>query len=212
MEAMNKEAAKEKMEQARCNKIHAHIEEAIKAVAKGFFSKAEQKRAMGHLNSAYYWLRDMLTDAIIAAKNSGWNLTERKFPSIFEIPYDLANWKPAKHSKMYECFQDQAVSLINELLEMREAYKQMPIVKKPVSSHARLQAAVKEKVGNIRGMIVEGVRLAEIFGNLPISVNVHSVYFGEGREYLRCFYFMNGKITKLGTILAIMEELEAAKA
>jgi hypothetical protein len=55
-----------------------------------------------------------------------------------------------------------------------------------------------------------GLRLAEVFKYLPISVTPHWV-FRDGGRFIRYFYFMAGKLTALNTILAVMQTLEDEK-
>lgn len=191
------------------------IEKALDLFNKGFHTKADQKRCLELVSRHYEEVRHKITDGFLNMRNAGTMTDEEMSPLYYDFPYGLHQIRP-KHSVIYSIYFPEEMTEIEYLVQLRNTVKEAPIVK--IVSETVEQ---KEKVEKIEKSLKEifehnmnecnrGLRLAELFKYLPISVTPHWV-FRDGGRFIRYFYFMAGKLTALNTILCIMQTLEDEK-
>ena len=184
----------------------------------GFTSKAAQKRALDELNRAYDMLRDQANDDIrkfAPYQFQGRDLTASEWASrsaYFEarqLPFDLHAIRP-HHGELMSIHTVDPVDL-QLLIDLRAAIKAAPVVK--IERSAEVERVVKVREGILDLMKRRGEQynraldLAEIFGRLPVTANVHVVTNAHGTTFLRAFFYLSGEFTPLNVILAAADEL-----
>lgn len=177
----------------------------------GFKSQADKKRVNDRINSAYSAVRNDIQEAILAARNISECEAESECLSelYWSLP-DLHNWK-AKHDTMFAAYPEQ-LAIIARLIEMREATKAATIVKvekdKIQQKTEEVRQVVISELERKKQRFIEGLELAKHFGGLSVSVNAHYVRNEKGTDFIRHFFYLEGKLTALNMIIAIAEELE----
>lgn len=182
-----------------------YLTEATDLFNEGFSSKAAQRRALDSLNRAYDLQKGAIHDILLAEtdRGEGWN------DLYWGVP-DLHNWKP-RHSEQFKTFAPQ-VAAIEQLVELRNEVKAAEITP-PAKSEAkvieeRVIKSVRDLLETRRAQFLEGCRLAEVFGKLPVSVNAHYVTNAHGTTFIRCFYYMAGRLTPLNTIICVLQTMK----
>ena len=171
--------------------VEFYVEMANRLVEAGFNCKARQKEALEALNRAYSEVR-----------------------SGFDTPFELHNVRLDKHSEFYG---DNA-STVASLVELRGLVKDTPIIKesKELSEVEVKDVEVKSFMSDLlkkrNQQFAEGIKVAELFGGLDVHVNPHMVINHVGTEFVRCYYYLYGKLTPLAVIIAVAQELERKKA
>lgn len=180
--------------------IMASVLEMIDA---GFSSKARQKEALEQVSHAWHMVRDE-----VLSQNYG---GETNF--VWEMPLDLHHCTTKKMDALraFEGIQgfDHFEFWVSQLRDLREAVKAVPVVK---------QAPKNQKVAEVYQNVIDRIKqhddlvdVADIFGGLQVSATPHSV-FRDGKWFLRVFFYVNGKLTPLATIIAAAETIKAKKA
>lgn len=170
------------------------LDQAITMFNEGFKTKAEKNKALKLLNSVYEMKKDEI------------RLID--YDCYFEMPIELHHWRP-KHSEMLSAHKKQ-VDSIKALLALRTAIKSEEIktIVKQESKEEIVKNSILAEMEKRKARFVEGLELAKLFGGLQVSVNSHYVINEHGTKFIRNFFYLNGKLTALGTIIAIAEELE----
>lgn len=191
----------------KARKAEENIAQAVAGFEEGFASKAAKQRCLESLNRAYDYIRDLeFSDLIDQAPEVG---PERQafFDSKVDAPFDLHHVRE-KHAPAFPARWER----VQELVELRTQVKAADITPpQPKQSVARdaLEARVTESLEQLmerrKAQFIRGCELHDIFGGLPVSVHAHYVTNQFGTTFIRRFYFMNGKLTPLNMILAIME-------
>ena len=197
--------------------------EALASSCDTYPSKAAQKRVLETLNHAYSQAREI---AMVAIRNEAPEITiedredvarmvqiiaRNSFFNTNDLPFDLHAVR-ARHIPYFN-----AVGIADDvraLIDLREATKSAEICK-PAPKNAdlaKLEERVRKSVSEIYAMRKNqyefGLRMADIFGRLDVSVNTHWVTNQFGTTFTRCFYYMEGKLTPLNLILAVLQEHE----
>lgn len=206
-----------KMDMTRVNSL---IEHAVEMIDAGFSSKAQQKRANEKLNSAYDQIQSWVHAAAcnIALEidpkredQEAWAAKVREY----DIPFNLHQVRDRHIEKTAEISKEVAEK-ISLLLEMREAVKAQKVekVEKKQKSEYQVRAekTLTELLKKRQEQYLEAVELGRIFEGLPVSANTHYVVNEHNTEFLRTFYYLNGKLTPLNVIIAAAEELAREKA
>jgi chromosome segregation ATPase len=200
------------------------IDAALEAFEKGFESEAARKRALDDLNRAYNLVRDEQRDALRArapyeAEHNAMTATEEQsrermaflYADENEVPYDLHQVRE-KHADRF----GDLWSKVERLVELRAAIKAAEIVKAAPSENEvlaeRVQKSIREIMERRQAQYATGLELQEVFGRLPVTMNVHVVHGHKGAVFLRTFYYMNGKLTPLNVILAVLQAKEEEEA
>ncbi|MCA0944523.1 hypothetical protein LCM08_06340 [Salipiger pacificus] len=191
-------------------RIARRIEAAEAGHELGFASKAAQKTALDHLNRAYEGVRDQHFSATIEDAPEEQDARNAHF-AAWEIPFDLHHVRD-RHVDRLAGRDEARAARVRYLIELRAAIKAAPIVKIVKTDDAekaliaRVQSSIVALMEQRKAQYAEGLRLVEIFGNLPVSVSVHMVTNQFGTTFPRCFYYMNGKLTALNVILAVLQD------
>lgn len=197
-----------------------YVDRATKAFEAGFTSKAGQKSAASDLNSAADLLRAEIHD--ICFKLRGPEQFSR-FPERAELAYwmntDLHLWNAKRHTELLG-YLPEAEAIANEyddLAALRGAIKASPVVKverQIDEREIRIQKSVRDLMELRKSQYERGLKLHDLFDGLPVHGNVHYVTNQHGTSFTRTFYYLNGSLTPLNVILAILDtkarEAEAA--
>jgi hypothetical protein len=165
-----------------------------------FAAKAHQKEALDYLNRAYSLVREQ--------NNSG-----NTYENCWDIPFDLHQIRN-RHLKLFSNFNRVAVG---ELVSLRAILKFIEVVKPAPKNDAveRKAAEVTKEVKNLLEMRTaqynRAIDLGRLFNYLPVSVTPHHVTNQYNTSFIRCFYYLNGKMTPLNIIMAAAGQLEREK-
>ena len=171
-----------------------------------YASKAEQKRELEQLNRQYHKINEaMQTKQLEARRDNG-------DPALMELywerPHDLHQFTAKKRDMFRPYFPDE-VAEIEALLELREAVKASEIRKVEANPQRKLEdritADLKALMERQERQYVTGLEMTRYFGTMPVSVNAHFVVNQYGTTFVRCFYYLHGKLTALNTIMAIKD-------
>lgn len=168
----------------------------------GFASKTAQKRAIADLTRAYSFHEEAIrTDLLNDREIADWDAL------YWGIP-DFHNWKP-RHSAMFARWDD-LVAKIEAMVDFRAAIKAADIAPPPARKDDR-PAQISRSIVEImeaRGKQYDrALKLADLFGGLPVHANVHLVRGHKGAVFLRAFYYLAGEFTPLQVIIAAADEL-----
>lgn len=172
------------------------------AFNQGFASKAAQQRALDDLNRAFDQVKRAIHDELLAIardeRDANWDDLYWGVPALHV-------WK-AKHSAMFPNYAERAEMLV----ALRNEIKAAPItpvekVNIVTETEKKVRETLREMIERKTAQFHEGVRLVEIFGRLPVSVTPHWVVNDKGTGFIRCFYYLNGKLTALNVILAVLQ-------
>lgn len=192
------------------------LDKAIAMFNEGFNSKAAKQRCLEALNNSYNYTRDIHFDEVCASA-PGQDAAVEEFTDELnaaraahfdrlEVPFDLHQVRD-RHADAFGTRWDR----IQELRNMREQARAAEVVP-PAKGDAplkELEARVTESLEQLmarrKEQFIRGCELHDIFGGLPVSVNAHWVVNQFGTGFIRRFYYMDGKLTPLNMILAIMD-------
>lgn len=193
-----------------------YIDRAHAAFARGFPSKAAQKSATDDLNRAHEICRQDIQNLVLAIDRDA---RTEAHNNVYWGLADLHVWKPKHSALVLGTFPEAepTVRLIEQLVDLRAVIKAAPVVKAERKTDDR-EAAVTKSVRDImelrQAQYAHGLKLHDLFGGLPVHANVHVVTNQHGTTFLRAFYYMNGTLTPLNVILAVLQtkarEAEAA--
>lgn len=184
-----------------------YIDRANAAFAAGFTSKAAQKSATDDLNRAHEACRQSVQNLVLAIDRDA---RTEAHDNVYWGLADLHVWKP-KHSALVLATFPEAeptVRMIEQLVDLRAVIKAAPVVKAERKTDDR-EAAVTKSVRDImelrQAQYARGLELHDLFQGLPVTANVHVVTNQHGTTFLRAFYYMNGTLTPLNVILAVLQ-------
>tara|TARA_X000001382_G_scaffold109125_1_gene85259 strand:+ start:169 stop:792 length:624 start_codon:yes stop_codon:yes gene_type:complete len=194
------------------NKTSKYIEQAIDLSSKGYFlSKSSQKQAIDNLNRAY----DNLTDYSNIKFPKG-STPQQKWEFRFDLPQNLHHVNE-KHRPIFDkCGLD--VEYIMQVSEIRSLVKSMDIIKpskdnaeqklndiiiKMAKEHPKKEGVISLKTYNFAEDEVD--LLEKSFGSIKGRVNYdwHHVTNQYGTSFIRVFWYLDMKVTKLSTILSL---------
>lgn len=123
------------------------------------------------------------------------------------VPNYLHHWN-AKKSEMFSTLFLDEVKEVEFLKEALVSVKETEIVKdyKETSKEKSIINGIKDYMERQQKNMIFGEKLVEYFGKLPVSVNAHYVTNDKGTTFVRCFFYMYGKLTPLNTIISIIEK------
>lgn len=185
------------------------IAAATEAFEAGFTSKSAQKSAVKNLGSAY----ELLTNEIRAFYLNG-ERTEAGHDAYWIIPNDLHQYR-AKHTAAIVAVWPAAANLCEEieaLVELRTAINsaELVTVERKADKVEVFRNQILDIIARRQEQFAHGVKLVEIFGKLPVTVNFHYVTNTHGTTFIRHFFYMAGKLTPLQVIMAVLEETAEA--
>ena len=216
------------------------IEAASAALNSGFRTKAAKKDAIDQLNRAYSAIRedmfheiDAVNDAkrkelMAAAGKTEEELTElwqgymlrwtkegmkivKKAAETHDAPNDLHQVRDRHIDNLFTIIG--VAQEVRTLVMLRETIKNAEIIP-PAPKSNREEEITRKTLEQLREMRLQqfehGCDLHDIFGRLPVTASWHWVTNEYGTTFQRVFYYMDGKLTPLSIIIAILEEKEAA--
>jgi hypothetical protein len=102
-------------------------------------------------------------------------------------------------------------------VSLRAIFKFIEVVKPAPKNDAveRKAAEVTNEVKNLfetrMAQYNRAIDLGRLFNYLPVSVTPHHVTNQFGTSFIRCFYYLDGKMTPLNIIMAAAGQLEREK-
>jgi hypothetical protein len=185
-----------------------YIDRAIASFEAGFTTLAAKKEALTDLNRAHDLLTEQIKKLVLDIPRD--ERTDAQNVVYWDALTDLHNWKP-KHSKLVLDVFPEAETItaqIEDLVALRLTIKSAEVIRvERVASEKAEQvtAAVRNIMELRKAQYARGLELHDIFGNLPVYVNVHYVTNQFGTSFLRAFYYMYGALTPLNVICAVLE-------
>ena len=181
--------------------LQTYIDDALELSSKGyFFSKSEQKEALDNLNRAY--------DEVYKNKDlsiQDFPTHEERWDLIIQLPSNLYLVRE-KHRPLFEKVKMDCDTIF-KLVEYRNEFKNFEIVPK---------AKENNDFAQVMQFIVSGVQsnfqddgrnyLKEKLGEdlyRRVRWDWHFVRNSRGTDFIRVFWFLDGRITKLQSILAM---------
>ena len=200
------------------SKFDALIAEATAKFESGFTSKSAQKLALAKVTAAYEVFRDTVTSACLIEFREG-NRNDAKNQAYWDLPSYPHQWNAKKHEAIVRAaFDDRFdadLAAILPLVDLRNAIKGAPVVKVERQTSERevaIQKSIREIMALRKSQFERGLKVAELFGGLPVSVNVHLVTNQHGTTFLRAFWYLCEELTPLNVIIAIAEEADRRKS
>jgi hypothetical protein len=198
-------------------KYNKCVKSVLGAIASGFTSLSSKKSTMTSLNRCYEELENAFIRAEIldiADRNEYNQMTEEWKNLYWSVPGSLRQWEESFVNTIL-CKLPQLSDTVSKITDLKTMYDEVKVsdVNKPepkpiTALEQRIHKAMKDEMEKIKSDFAYGVKLAGIFGKLPVSINAHYVVNQFGTEFIRCFYYLGGKLVKLNTIIAIMQDLE----
>ena len=182
--------------------LQTYIDDALELSSKGyFFSKSQQKEALDNLNRAYDVIQNTKYDSEMAQKAT----PEERWGLVCDMPHALHLVKE-KHRPIFEKLGMDWDTVV-KLVEYRNEFKNFEIVPK---------AKENNDFAQVMQFIVSGVQsnfqddgrnyLKEKLGEdlyRRVRWDWHFVRNSRGTDFIRVFWFLDGRITKLQSILAM---------
>lgn len=189
------------------------IAAALEALEAGFPSEAARKRALDDLNRAYTTIRNAAFDAVCTAVRARQGDTAAQDALFADnaLPYDLHQVRD-RHFPALERFSPQH-ALVRDLIALRATIKAADIKpapqRDPDAQRAEIvRKTILEELQHRKEAYVQGLDIARLLGGLAVTVNAHLVYGHKGAIFTRNFFYLNGQLTALRTILAIAGTFE----
>jgi len=209
------------MAMTHLDRAQVYTDKALALLDAGFNAKARQKEANNKLNRAYDALCEVIREDVRATYAPGRDHSEEQWSAYvdklneYDLPFDLHNLRDRHIAKARELNDDIANRMVF-LVETRAAVKAEPIQrvepKAPSAYQVRAEKALAELIEKRKAQYLEAVELGRVFEGLPVSANTHWVINQYGTGFLRTYYYLNGKLTPLGVIIAAAETLARENA
>jgi hypothetical protein len=187
-----------------------YIDRANAAFEAGFNSMAARKNAMADLRNAYdLEYRAIQNICLDVLQNDRGNVDADRV--YWGLP-DFHNWKARHADLVLGVFPEAApiVARIADYVELRAAFAAAEIRRVAPNPQCelveRIQKSLREIMEAKKVQYIAGVEMYEYFGGANVSANAHYVVNQSGTEFMRVFYYLNGRITALNMIIAIVQE------
>jgi hypothetical protein len=131
----------------------------------------------------------------------------------WDQPFDLHQIR----DRHFAMFKEEHHAALRELVSLRAIFKFIEVVKPAPKNDAveRKAAEVTNEVKNLfetrMAQYNRAIDLGRLFNYLPVSVTPHHVTNQFGTSFIRCFYYLDGKMTPLNIIMAAAGQLEREK-
>tara|TARA_X000000368_G_scaffold158147_1_gene124596 strand:- start:96 stop:659 length:564 start_codon:yes stop_codon:yes gene_type:complete len=181
-----------------------NIDNALELSSFSFFtSKASQKLALSYLNRAYECARKTMV-------HKGSTPQERWLES-YDLPFDLCHVRE-KHRPILQHLSIDC-DLVFKLVEYRKQFKDFDIVKPTKKDDlATTMKIINDTVGYTKEYPSESQRnLEHYFGKdlwKRVTYTWHFVTNSHGTRFIRVFWFLDGKLTKLSELLLLSREIK----
>lgn len=194
-----------------------YIERAITAFDAGFATKAAKNDAMAFIGRAYELHAETIQRICLDVLHG----PERETPRgravdevYFSIPHYLHQWRDKHATMVLAQFPELAamVAQIADLVELRETMKAAEVTRRPARAQkSTLEVRAMQSLESLMALRKEqfatGLKIAEVFGTLPVTINSHWVTNEFGTSFLRTFWYLGGKLMPLNIICCIAQEL-----
>jgi len=193
--------------QTKDDNMNNYLNKSLEIWNNGFVSKSSKKKALDYLRSAYYQCTKMIRDDLLSVPMESRQSKEWR-EKYWSIP-DFHYWRE-KHSLLFSSYSE-IVKEIENLVELRKAMKEtevtpsQKIVSKEQIKRYEIEQSIHDLMIKRKTKYLEGVKLADQFG-LDVSVTSHLVTNQYGTQFVRCFYYLFGKMTALNTIIAVAQK------
>lgn len=178
-------------------------------IESGFNTMAAKKETLANISRIYEKECWKIRHAIIDSTNK--DALNDIYWSIPQLPHQ---WNNRISANIAKAMPEMIVTLdqINDIVSLRDEVKSMQVNAKPVETETetKLRKTIEQQIIKSKADYANGLELKEIFGELPVSVDMHYVVNQYGTEYIRCFYYLAGKIVKLSVIIALMQDTKKA--
>ena len=182
-----------------------YIDRALTAFNAGFSSKSGQKDAVGDLNRAcdiyYNELHSEMLQVEYEDRSDEWHQLYHNVPFYIH----LWNEKRRKQFAAYSDYVAKMDDLFALLAPIKEAVIVPPVKDETKAKVEAIRMSLVDLIAKRNGQFVEGVSLVEHFGQLPVSVSAHYVTNAHGTHFIRHFFYMNGTLTPLNVIIAVLD-------
>ncbi len=183
-----------------------HSATVAKVLEAGEGSKAFIKTGMEALSYLYDMVREDFNN-------------ETKYANCWDVPYSLAHIRAAKHETVFGEYWNR----VNELVEMRDAIKALPIlVRQPKEEglEQKIRRTILEEITARKEKFDIAKRIVELFGVFTkdergldvvlLPVSVHHVYCRNyfGTHWIRIDWYLSGEKTPLNTIMAAADQVK----
>ena len=199
-------------------KVSKYVNAVIESLHKGFRSITSKKLAINYLNTAYEELRNLINITILDQSHYE---NEKLLPLwdnlYWNIPSYLRHWNEKWSQDIINAMPEltDIVSRINDIhalsLEVKGAVFYTPQTNQVSEFKSRIRNTIKQEMEKMNSNYAYAMQLKSIFGKIPVYINAHIVRNQYGTEFVRCFYYLYGKIVKLSSIIAIMQSQENNK-
>lgn len=171
-------------------------------------SKAEQKRELDQVNRKFEKETDAMRNGMLNLRDKGNPVLVNKY--YYDLPHYPHQWNEGWSKVMSEYFPEE-VREVEALVEMRNDIKNTPIDPKPEpknKAEKKIVESIKVIMERNKKNYIRGLELHEHFGTLNVYVNAHLVTNAYGTTFLRHFFYMDGKLTALNVILAVLQTIK----
>lgn len=199
------------------DRIESNITKAIESFEAGFKSESARKRAQTHVSQAYELIRsdahNQTIDAGRVAFPEAMNGNDEQFREYIEfmtahdIPSELHQIRDRHHA----FFDAEQQAILPRLIELRSAIKTAPTIKveaDPMDAKViEIRTTLAEEMEARQARFLTAYDMTKHFG-MSVSVSAHWVTHQKGTEFIRHFFYLNGNLTALNTIIAIADTLK----
>lgn len=204
------------------SRADARLEAALQAMDEGFSSKAAQKRALEDLGRAYDHTEEAFRTLVRDTYAPGPDHSDEEWVDYiarlneFETPHCLHQVRQRHIEKVSELSPNLAakIALLADVRAEAKGQEVAPPAPKAEKSEyeVKVERTLKEEMERLQTQYLRAVDLARIFNGVPVSANSHMVTNQHGTTFVRTFYFMDGKLTRLNLIIAAAEQVAREKA
>jgi hypothetical protein len=198
-------------------------DKALAAFNAGFTSKAAKKRALDLVSRDFdHYVHRVISDTLLDSRPENCHTHEWRQSDeglawnelYWNVPSYPHEWK-GKHSYIHNPLCPEAVETAERLVVLRETIKGAEVVA-PIKDASKAKAekitkSIKNELERLKKVYYDGLDLSKRFGGLDVYTNVHLVTNEHGTTFVRCFYYLFGKLTPLNIIIAVAEKHEADK-
>lgn len=211
----------------------AEVEDALEG---GFKSKSQKKESATRLSRIWERIVDKIRSSInevvwADAEARGLNPTMDEFGNLppeyvewersfvmplrdkADFPASLTHVRERHLDKIQEHFPEyyDDVFYIKTLLDEVKAAEVSPLPPKKDPTEAQVERKVKsifDEMAKRQKQFTDAVEMGRLFGGLRVTAYPHWGRSKYGRDFIRVFYYLNGRVTPLSVIVAAAQELE----
>jgi hypothetical protein len=212
------------------------LDEVEAALDSGFKSKSQKNEATSKLGRIWERITDKISSAIndkiwddYAAKGLTTDFDEfGNLPAAYiqwqetfaeperekgELPMSLSHVRDKHLEKIRTYFPEhyEDVLYIKNLLDTIKTAEVTPLPPKSDPLEKKVEGRVKslfDQMAKRQQQFTDAVEMGKLFGGLPVSAYAHWGRSKYGRDFVRVFYYLNGRVTPLSVIIAAAQALE----